>query len=134
MPIYSVLDQGTALRAVRDGKPGRRQAAPAAYGAGAVSHRQPPGHRPHVERKQAQRGRDGSRQVNPVEWSGLPPAAPVQPRDWLATESPGRGTSSTARTCPTLLHSRRPRSGTIERQPLRRPTAAQRARPEKRVN
>lgn len=54
LPISSVLDQGTALRAVRGGKPGRRQAAPAAYGAGAVSHRQPPGHRPH-SRLSAQR-------------------------------------------------------------------------------
>ncbi|WP_327024668.1 hypothetical protein [Micromonospora sp. NBC_01739] len=36
--------------------------------------------------------------VGLVAWLGLPAAAPVQPRDWLAT---GRGTSSTARTCPT---------------------------------
>lgn len=61
LPIFSVLDQGTALRAVRGGKPGRRQAAPAAYGTGAVSRRQPPGHRPTNQRYQAQRGRDGSR-------------------------------------------------------------------------
>ncbi|GHJ14067.1 hypothetical protein TPA0908_20620 [Micromonospora sp. AKA38] len=55
LPNRSFANQGTALRAVRGGKPGRRQAAPAAYGAGAVSHRQPPGHRPTVGTS-AQRG------------------------------------------------------------------------------
>lgn len=116
LPNFSVLDQGTALRAVRGGKPGRRQAAPAAFGAGAVSHRQPPGHRPTEDRNQPQRAVTEAGAAALVGWSGLPAAAPVQPQDWLATGSPGHGTSSTARTCPALPsaagHRLRPRDAT----------------------
>ena len=63
---------------------------------------------------------------------GLPPAAPVQPRDWLATESRGHGTSSTARTCPTPPPQPPTRLRNHRAPARRRPTTAQRHDPRRR--
>lgn len=70
-------------------------------------------------------GRYGSRRVDLNAWSGLPAAAPVQPRDWLAIGYPGHASSSTARTCPAA--SRTP-SAVDEDQAATEPSAGHRRR------
>ncbi len=77
--------QGTALRAVRDGKPGRQQAAPAAYGTGTGSHPAAAGTPPHYPRHSPERLRRKPAWGRPGPLSGLPAGAPVQPRNWFTT-------------------------------------------------
>lgn len=111
--IADFLCSGSRRRAPRDAgrEAGRRQAAPAASGAGAESHRLPPDRRPDPADPAGgtiTARRYGSRTGRPRQRSGLPTAAPVQPRDWLAPgPSPAAGDTS-PRTLSRSLHAPAP--------------------------